>query len=58
MLMLKGYGFLDLIKFGSDPRIVLIAVRVKSCEGLEAFVWAVVINEPTGIEKVSFKIGN
>ena len=39
-------GLLDLIELFLYPCIVEVAVRVQTCEGLEAFFTATVIDEP------------
>jgi len=53
--MFEGNGFLNLIILGSDPWVVDIAVGVESCESLEPFVWAVVVDEPTKTKMIGLQ---
>lgn len=53
MLVLETDRFLDLVIFGSNPWVVDIAVAVEFCEGLETFIWAVVVDEPTIRKEIS-----
>jgi hypothetical protein len=46
MLMLKCYALLNLIKFGPDPGVLFVTIRVKSSQSLQTFGRSVVINEP------------
>lgn len=47
MFMLHGDVVLNLVKLSSYPRVIFVAVSVKSGEGLEAFVGVAVVDEPT-----------
>lgn len=46
MLMFEGNALLNLVKFGSNPRVVLIAVGVKAGQSLQAISGSVMVNEP------------
>jgi len=46
MLVLECYTLLDLIELGFDPRIIFIAIGVKSSQCLQTFVGSVVVDEP------------
>jgi hypothetical protein len=47
VFMLYCDAVLDLVKLGSYPRVVFVAVGVESGEGFEAFVGVAVVDEPT-----------
>ena len=46
ILMFKGNALLDLLEFGADPGVILIAVAVQASKGLEALFGLVVVDEP------------
>lgn len=45
--MFKRDALLDLLELGADKRIIFVAARMESREGLEAFFGAVMINQPS-----------
>jgi hypothetical protein len=46
MLVFECYAILDLIKFGLDPWIILVAIRMKSGQRLQTLGWSIVVDEP------------
>lgn len=48
MLMFERDALLDLVEFGSDPRIGFITMSVQFCEGFEPFIGVAMIDEPSG----------
>lgn len=48
MLMLIDNAFLDLVEFRTNPRVLFVAVGMKHCQRLQAFLVLTVVNEPPG----------
>ena len=46
MFVFKCYAILNLIKFGLNPWIILVAIGVKSGQRLQTLGWSVVVDEP------------
>lgn len=48
MLMLVRDTFLDLIEFGSNPRIIFVSMSVQLRKNPEALCFTAMIDQPTG----------